>query len=289
LTLAELVADAARRLAGAPLFYGHGTDNPRDEAAYLVLRGLALPFDSDLRKRVSPAQAARIDVLVRRRIRERLPVAYLLREAWLDGRTFYVDRRVIVPRSHIAELLHGKLPVQRVERILDLCTGSGCLAVLAALALPRARVDASDISPAALVVVRKNVERYDLQRRISVVRSDLFAALKGERYDLILANPPYVAAPAMRRLPAEYRHEPEIALVAGRSGLDFVARIIEQAPAHLTSRGALICEVGENRRALERAYPRLPLIWPKNEVFIFSPARTALGPRTRSTRARAAR
>ena len=285
MTLAELVADAARRLAGAPLFYGHGTDNPRDEAAYLVLRGLGLPFDTELRAPVTGAQAAHIDSLVRRRIHERLPVAYLLREAWLDGHSFYVDRRVIVPRSHIAELLHGKLPVPRVERILDLCSGSGCLAVLAALAFPRASVDASDISRGALAVARKNVERYGLQRRIRLVRSDLFAALKGKRYDLILANPPYVATPAMRRLPAEYRHEPQIALAGGRSGLDFVARIIEHAPAHLTSGGALICEIGENRHALERAYPRLPLIWPKDEVFIFSASRTRAAPRTRSTRA----
>ena len=289
MTLEELVAVTARRLAGAPLFYGHGTDNPRDEAAYLVLRALGLPFDTDLRAPVTGPQAARVDSLVGRRIRERMPVAYLLREAWLDGHVFYVDRRVIVPRSHIAELLHGKLPVPRVERILDLCTGSGCLAVLAALAFPRARVDASDISRGALVVARKNVERYGLQRRIRLVRSDLFAALKGERYDLILANPPYVAAPAMRRLPAEYRHEPVIALAAGRSGLDFVASIIEQAAAHVMSRGILICEIGENRPALERAYPRLPLIWPKEEVFIFSPSRRPAAPQTRSTRARAAR
>lgn len=286
MTLGELVADTARRFAAASLYYGHGTDNARDEAAYLVLRGLGLPFDAHLGQVVTQAQKRRVDSLARARLKRRVPVAYLLREAWLDERAFYVDSRVIVPRSHIAELLHGKLAAARVERVLDLCTGSGCLAVLAALAFPQARVDASDVSAAALAVARRNVERYGLQRRIRLVKSDLFEALKSERYDLILANPPYVAARAMRRLPAEYRHEPEIALAGGREGLDFVARIIEAAPSHLSSAGVLVCEIGENREALERAYPWLPLIWPKDEVFIFSPARSAVRPRTRPTPAR---
>jgi ribosomal protein L3 glutamine methyltransferase len=263
LRLAALIAHTERRLRAARLHYGHGTDNPRDEAAYLVLRGLGLPFDASLDREVD---ARGIEKLVRQRIHRRLPAAYLLKEAWLEGLPFYVDRRVIVPRSHIAGLLAG-FP-GRVRRVLDLCTGSGCLAVLAARAFPRAEVHASDISAAALAVARRNVARHKLQGRVRLVRSDLFASLKGERYDLILANPPYVSAAAMRRLPAEYRYEPGLALAAGKDGLDVVARILAAAPAHLAPRGQLACEVGDGRKALERRFPRAPLIWPQDEVFL---------------------
>jgi ribosomal protein L3 glutamine methyltransferase len=276
-----LVERAEKRFKAARLHYGHGTDNPRDEAAFLVLRGLGLPFDADLNRAANPM---RVEGLVQRRIKERIPAAYLLNEAWLDGLCFYVDRRVIIPRSHIAFLLKDLRVAPR--RILDLCTGSGCLAILAARAFPAARVDASDISGAALAVAARNVRTHRLGKRVRLVRSDLFAELP-ERYDLIVSNPPYVSTPSMRRLPPEYRYEPGLALAGGRDGLEFVSRIIAGAAVHLNPGGLLVCEVGENRKALERAYPRLPLVWPRPEVFILSPSRTAGASGRRPRRARA--
>ncbi|HSD43912.1 MAG TPA: 50S ribosomal protein L3 N(5)-glutamine methyltransferase, partial [Burkholderiales bacterium] len=207
----------------------------------------------------------RIAALVARRVATREPLAYLLREAWLQGHRFYVDRRTIVPRSHIAELLPAGLapwlgrPSPR--RILDLCTGSGCLAILAALAFPRARVDASDVSAAALAVARKNVASYRLGRRVRLVRSDLFAALGKTRYDLILCNPPYVPRNDMRRLPPEYRHEPALALASGDDGLDFVRRLLAEVRDRLSDEGLLVVEVGEGRRMVERAFPDATLDW----------------------------
>ena len=266
--LRDLILRTEKRLRAARLHYGHGTDNPRDEAAFLVLRGLGLAFDADL---VQEADPARIEPLVRRRIRDRIPAAYLLGEAWLSGLRFRVDRRVIIPRSHIAELLTGGLEPWRpraVRRILDLCTGSGCLAILAARAFPLALVDAADLSAPALAVARRNVIEHRLQRRIRLVRSDLFSRLEGRRYDLILTNPPYVTSSAMRRLPAEYRHEPGLALAGGKRGLDVVARIIQEAPRFLAKDGVLVCEVGDGRKAVERAFPRLALVWPRDEVFV---------------------
>ena len=284
MNLGELVARTAQRFAGAKLHYGHGTDNAHDEAAYLVLRGLDLPFHADARIPLNDADLRRVENLVRRRIRERIPAAYLLHEAWLDGLPFYVDRRVIVPRSHIAGLLRGW--PGRVRRVLDLCCGSACLAVLAARAFPLAKVDAIDISDASLAVAERNRRLHGLERRIELVRSDLFDALRGRRYDLILTNPPYVPQAAMRRLPREYRYEPGLALGAGEDGMDLVARILEATPEHLYPGGALLCEIGDNRRAFETRYPRLPVSWPRPEVFRYRP-RTAPGSRTRATRARA--
>jgi ribosomal protein L3 glutamine methyltransferase len=265
LTLGELLEQTERRLRRARLHYGHGTDNPRDEAAYLVLRGLGLPFESDLHLEIGRSGRKRIESLVEKRIAQRIPVAYLLREAWLAGLPFYVDRRVVVPRSHLAELLGDRLrPWLRrpARRVLDLCTGSGCLAILAARAFRRAHVDATDISPGALAVARRNILKHRLASRIRLLRSDLFGALEGEHYDVILTNPPYVAASAMRRLPPEYRYEPRLALAAGRDGLDVVRRIVAAARAYLTPDGVLACEVGAARPAVERAYPRLPFAWP---------------------------
>jgi ribosomal protein L3 glutamine methyltransferase len=265
LKLAALIAQTERRLRAARLHYGHGTDNPRDEAAYLVLRGLGLPFDAPLDQEADPRS---IEKLVKDRIDKRIPVAYLLKEAWLDGVPFYVDRRVIIPRSHIAGLLGKKLHPGTVRRVLDLCTGSGCLAILAARAFPRAQVHASDVSAAALAVARINVRRHRMEKRVRLVRSDLFSGLEEGRYDVIVSNPPYVAAAAMRRLPPEYRYEPGLALAAGRDGLDLVARILEQAPAHLAPGGLLACEVGDGRRAVERRFRQAPLAWPQDEVFV---------------------
>jgi ribosomal protein L3 glutamine methyltransferase len=258
-----------RRFAAARLAFGHGTGSARDEAAWLVCSVLGIPFDdldAALDRSVDGALARRIESLADRRIESRRPLAYLLNEAWLDGHRFYVDERVIVPRSHIAELLNDGLSPwitspASVKRVLDLCTGSGCLAILAALAFPDARVDASEISEDALSVARINVAAYCLQGRLRLVRSDLFGALTGEHYDLIVSNPPYVDARAMRALPEEYRHEPTLALTGGADGLDVVRRILVEAAGHLTERGLLVVEIGANRQALEAACPRLPFVW----------------------------
>jgi ribosomal protein L3 glutamine methyltransferase len=254
LKLGALVEKTARRFKAAGLHYGHGTDNARDEAAFLVLRGLGLPFGASPETVVDPSQ---VEGLLKERIKRRIPAAYLLKEAWLDGVKFYVDERVIVPRSHIAFLLKG-LPAPK--RVLDLCTGSGCLAALAAKAFPRAEVVASDLSKDALDVARKNFKG-------RLISSDLFERIPG-KFDLILSNPPYVDARAMRRLPPEYRHEPRMALAAGQDGLAVVRKILSQAEEHLAPKGLLLCEVGDSRAALERAYPRLPFTWPAPSVFL---------------------
>lgn len=278
--------------------------NASDEAAYLVLHVLKLPPDTPLAgilKLPTAHERRRLDALLERRLSERIPVAYLTREAWLGPCRFYVDRRAIIPRSFIAEMLRDRLApwcVRPVRRALDLCTGSGCLAVLMALAFPAARIDAGDLSTPALAVARRNVARYRLGRRITLVHSDLFASLGRARYDLIVSNPPYVKAASMRTLPAEYRFEPHRALAGGPDGLDLVKRIIEQAAAFLAPRGLLVCEIGHNRAALERAYPGVPFLWPETSagdghVFILErealPVRTAACASPRLATPRAAR
>lgn len=268
-TVGEFFQRAVRRFRAARLHYGHGTHNARDESAYLVLHTLGLPPDAlraNLRRVLSAPELRRLERIVERRVRERIPAAYLTHEAWLGDFSFYVDRRAIIPRSFIAELLRAGLHpwlARPVRRALDLCTGSGCLAVLLAHHFPKARIDATDLSAGALAVARRNVARYGLQARIRLIRSDLFAALENERYDLIVANPPYVTAAAMRALPAEYRFEPRLALAGGRSGLVLVGRILGDAAQHLNAQGLLVCEIGHNRRALERAFPRTPFVWPE--------------------------
>lgn len=290
MTLGELIARTEARFAAAPLCYGHGTDNAHDEAAWLVLRSAALPFDASLERSAERAHVERVEALTRRRIDERMPLAYLLKEAWLAGESFYVDERVIIPRSHIAELLRQPVLSRRsVQRVLDLCTGSGCLAILAARAFPAALVDAVDISPSALAVARKNVARHRLGRRVRLHRSDLFAALRDARYDLVLGNPPYVSGKSMAALPAEYRHEPRLALAGGADGLDLVARIVAAAPAHLEPEGLLVCEIGDGRKAAERRFARLALRWLKPEVFSYAGAKTARAPQKSASRARGGR
>jgi ribosomal protein L3 glutamine methyltransferase len=261
LKVSELLRRTARRFARAKLHYGHGTRNAREEAAWLISSVLGFLPEQEVPSR----QLRKVEALARERIRTRQPLAYLLKEAWLGEHAFYVDRRVLVPRSFIAELLRDHLSpwLQKApRRALDLCTGSGCLAVLLALEFPRARIDATDLSACALQVTNINIKKYRLQKRIHTVRSDLFSSLKG-RYDLIVSNPPYVTARSMRRLPKEYRHEPPLALAAGSDGLDLVRRIIAAARAHLRPGGLLVCEIGGNRKALERAYPRLEFLWPE--------------------------
>jgi ribosomal protein L3 glutamine methyltransferase len=267
-TLGEIFRFAMRRFRSNRLAYGHGTTNARDEAAFLVLEALGLPIDRldpylDLRP--TPTERARLLTLIDARIALRMPAPYLVGAAYMHGIRFHADRRALIPRSFIGDMLaDGVLPIgdlSKVKRVLDLCTGSGCLAILASLAFPRARIDAADLSAGALALARRNVASHRLGDRITLHRGDLFAPLAGKRYDLILSNPPYVDARAMATLPPEYRHEPRMALAAGDDGLDLVRRILEHAPHHLARDGALICEIGRGRRKLEAAFPKLPFLW----------------------------
>ncbi len=268
-TVRDWLRFAVSRFNEAGLFFGHGSDNAFDEAVYLILHTLHLPLDRlepFLDASLTHGEAEAVQAILERRLRERLPAAYLTREAWLAGHRFYVDERAIVPRSFIAELLHDQLApwiddADAVTRVLDLCTGSGCLAILAALAFPDADVDAADLSRDALAVAQKNIIDYGLGARIAPIESDLFAALDGRSYDLILSNPPYVNAASVATLPPEYRAEPALALGSGEDGLDATRRILTQAKAHLNPGGLLVVEIGHNRDALEAAYPTLPFTW----------------------------
>jgi len=268
-TIRDFLRLAVRRFSRSRLSYGHGTDNARDEAAFLILAGLRLPIDRldrVLDRTLGARERRRVEALIGARIATRKPAAYLLHRAYVGGVPFYVDERVIVPRSFIAEILRGPLvpaligDPARVRRVLDLCTGSGCLAVLAARAFPNARIDATEISADALAVARRNLRQGRHGARIRLLEGDLFAPVAGERYDLILANPPYVDARGMARLPREYRHEPALALAGGADGLAIIRRILAEAPAHLTPGGGLLCEVGRGKQRLEAEYP-LPFLW----------------------------
>jgi ribosomal protein L3 glutamine methyltransferase len=268
-TLRDWLGYAERRFRDAYLHFGHGTHDASDEAAWLLTHVLRLPHErigASLGRKLTSVERARASALISERTRTRRPLAYLLREAWLGEHRFYVDERAIVPRSYIAELLREGLrpwiaDPGGVRRALDMCTGSGCLAILLALAFPRALVDAVDVSAGALAVARRNVAGYRLKSRVRLVRSDLFGALGTRRYDLIVANPPYVDARAMRSLPAEYRHEPRLALAGGEDGLHFVRRILEEAARFLRPGGVLVVELGRHRRALERAFPATSFVW----------------------------
>ena len=268
-TLRDLLRFAVSRFNEAKLFFGHGAENAWDEAAYLLLHSLHLPLERlepFLDATLTRDERAAVLQVIDRRIRERLPVAYLTNEAWLGGYRFYVDQRVIVPRSFIAELLREQLTpwiddAHAVTAVLDLCTGSACLAILAAHAFPAARIDAVDLSPEALAVARRNVDDYDLAAQIRLVEGDLFAGLRSKRYDLIIANPPYVNAASMATLPDEYRHEPELALASGLDGLDLTRAILAGARQHLRPNGLLVVEIGHNRDALEAAFPATPFTW----------------------------
>src|SRR6266849_1095574 len=272
-TLGDIFRFAVRRFRAARLAYGHGTTNARDEAAFVVLEALRLPIDRlepylDLRP--TPGERARLLTLIDARVSSRLPAPYLVGAAYMHGVRFHADRRALIPRSFIGDMLAdymsggGVLPLGdagRIRRVLDLCTGSGCLAILAALAFPRARIDASDLSAGALALARRNVKSHRLGDRIALHRGDLFTPLAGQRYDLIISNPPYVDAKAMARLPTEYRHEPRLALAAGDDGLAVVRRILADAPRYLAKNGALLCEIGRGQKPLEAAFPRLPFLW----------------------------
>jgi len=271
-TLRDCMRWSVSSFLRAGLHFGHGTDNAWDEARWLILGSLALPFDSPdwvLDTRIATPERERLSQLLKRRVVEREPVAYLLGEAWFAGSRFEVDHNVLVPRSPIAELIQAGfepwLGGAEPARILDLCCGSGCIGIAAGLHFQGATVDLADISPAALAVAQRNVALHGVADRVQVRASDLFSALADERYDLILCNPPYVDAAEMAALPPEFRHEPRLGLAAGEDGLDLVHRILAEAREHLSETGTLVLEVGASADALEAAYPRLPLLWPDFE------------------------
>ena len=275
LTVRDWLRYAVSRFNAAQLVYGHGTTTALDEAAYLILHTLHLPVDQLdpwLEARLLGCERQALSEIIEARIKTRKPAPYLTHEAWIGGHAFYVDERVIVPRSYIGELLTDQLAAAadewhlghnpgRVAAILDLCTGSGCLAILAALAFPQAVVDASDISIDALAVAARNVADYGLAERIALSQSNLFEAHAGRRYDLILANPPYVAAAALAAFPPEYAAEPPIAHAGGVDGLDLVRRILAEAGAHLAQTGTLLVEIGAGRERLEAQCQSLPFLW----------------------------
>ena len=268
-TVRDCLRFAVSRFNQAGLFFGHGSDDAYDEAAYLVLHTLHLPLDRlepFLDAALTHTEMYEVLNIIEKRVEQRIPAAYLTHQAFLGDFSFYVDERVIVPRSFIAELLNELLAPwitepEEINSVLDLCTGSGCLAIIAAHAFPYASVDAVDISPAALSVAERNVTDYGLQDRVHLIESDLFTKLDGRQYDLILSNPPYVDAASVAALPQEYLHEPKLALGSGHDGLDATHIILEHAAQHLTENGLLVVEIGHNREVLEAAYPNLPFTW----------------------------
>ena len=279
-TVRDLLRFAISRFNQAQLFFGHGTANALDEAAYLILHTLHLPHDTlepFLDAKLLPEEVESVLQILEKRIEQRVPAAYLTQEAWLGEFKFYVDERVIVPRSFIAELLREQLQPwildsEHVHAALDLCTGSGCLAILLAHAFPDAKVDALELSPEALQVAARNVANYDLEERIELLQSDLFQAVQGRTYDVIISNPPYVKQASMQTLPLEYQREPALALASGTDGLDHVRAIVDQAAQHLNPGGILVVELGHNRAAAEAAFPHLAFTWPETsggDQFVF--------------------
>lgn len=268
-TLRDFIRWGASRMNEAQVYFGHGTDNAIDEAATLVLHALHLPPDlatEYFSAHLTPAEKHAVLTLFEQRIQERKPAAYLIRQSWFMGLPFYVDERVLVPRSPLAELIENRFAPwlvhpDTVGSILDLCTGSGCIGIACAYAFPDAQVDLSDISADALTVAVHNMEAHGLAMRVEAIESDLFDALAGRRYDLIVSNPPYVGAAELGSLPDEYRHEPQLGLAAGLDGLDVVIRILHDAPAFLSDDGLLIVEVGSAAEALCDAFPDVPFTW----------------------------
>ena len=291
-TVRDWLRYAVSEFNGAGLFFGHGTASAYDEAAYLILHTLRLPLDKlepFLDAKVTHSERESLQDVLSRRVNQRMPAPYLTHEAWLGDQRFYVDERVLIPRSYIAELLREDLTPwvadpSQIQTALDLCTGSGCLAILLAYHFPNADVDAADISSDALAVALRNVTDHGLQGRVNLIRSDLFSNLTDKRYDLIVSNPPYVTSMAMEELPAEYRHEPTLALAGGDDGLDAVRIILASAAEFLTPEGLLVVEVGENRAAAEAQFPNLPFTWlatasSEDSVFLLSRAELLAGER----------
>ena len=268
MTARGLIHQGAALFTREGLAFAHGTDNAEDEAAALVLHTLGIGYDqpdSVLDQPLSDAQCASVQALLEARVSTRKPAAYLVNEAWFAGLSFYVDERVLVPRSPIAELIEAGfypwIDPQRVNRVLDLCTGSGCIAVAAALAFPDADIDAADISGDALDVARINIQRHGVESRVNPVQSDVFSGLAGGVYDVIVSNPPYVPVQEMKLLSAEFRHEPELGLAAGFDGMDVVVRILQDAARHLADAGILVVEVGHYRDILSALLPEVPFMW----------------------------
>jgi ribosomal protein L3 glutamine methyltransferase len=268
-TLRDLLRHAVTRFMTEGLYFGHGSSSAYDEAAYLILHTLKLPLDKldpFLDARLLPQEIAAVLAIIDRRTSERLPAAYLTNEAWLTDYRFYVDQRVIVPRSYIAELIPEHFQpwiadAWNVHNVLELCTGSGCLAIMLADAFPNAQVDAVDLSTDALEVAKRNVEDYQLEKRVHLIHSDLYEKVPAKKYDLIISNPPYVNSTAMASLPAEYRHEPQMALAGGKDGMDLVRRIVKEAKHRLTAKGMLIVEIGNEFAHAETAFHDLGLTW----------------------------
>ncbi|MDF2619637.1 MAG: protein-(glutamine-N5) methyltransferase, ribosomal protein L3-specific [Xanthobacteraceae bacterium] len=273
-TVRDFVRYAVSRFNAAGLAFGHGTTEALDEAAFIVLESLHLPIDNLspwLDARLTAEERSRLAGLIEARCETRQPAAYLLGRAYIQGVPFRSDKRAIVPRSFIGELLAAELAggepfalvpePMAITRVLDLCTGSGCLAILAAMIFPNAEVDAVDLSPDALALAAENVAEHEMGERVRLLQGNLFEAVAGEVYDLIITNPPYVDAQAMAALPAEYRHEPSLAFDGGPDGLDIVRRILTEAPKHLSAQGGLICEIGTGKEILEAEYPNLPFLW----------------------------
>jgi ribosomal protein L3 glutamine methyltransferase len=273
ITPRDFLRYAVSRFNAAELVYGHGTTNAFDDAAFLILEGLKLPVDQLepwLDARLLPAERLHLAKLIEARVSTRKPSVYLVGKAYIQGIPFTIDERVIVPRSYIGEMLMSDTLIapdglindpSAMTRVLDLCTGSSCLAILAAMQFPEATVDAVELSPSALEVARINVKEHGLEERVRLLQGDLFAPLKGETYDLIIANPPYVAREVVEAFPAEYVAEPQMAHLGGDDGLDLVRKIIDGAAKHLTKNGVLLCEIGEDRHILEEDYPDLPFLW----------------------------
>lgn len=274
-TIRDWLRYAVSRFEDSDIFYGHGTDNSYDEAVWLIMGALHLPLDTldnFLDAKLTTSERIKLADFIEKRITQHTPTAYLLKEAWLQGFKFYVDERVLIPRSFIAELLvnNGLQPwieyPELVNSAADICTGSGCLGILLADAYPEAMIDVVDISPGAIDVCNINIANYGLENRVTAIESDMFSALqdvngKPKQYDLIISNPPYVDAPSMAELPAEYRNEPQLALGSGTAGLDHTHTILREAANYLTDEGILVVEIGHNRDALMQAYPDLPFTW----------------------------
>lgn len=287
-TIRDLLRFAISQFNKAGLHFGHGSANAYDEAAYLILKTLHLPLDQlepFLDARLLDDECKQVLTMIDRRVTQRTPAAYLTHEAWLGDYSFYVDERVIIPRSFIAELLQTQLSPwitdpDAIFSALDLCTGSGCLAILMAHGFQNAHIDAIDISTQALEVAHKNVQDYGLEDRIQLIESNLFSALSEKKYDLIISNPPYVNAASMAELPQEYQHEPHNALASGLDGLDATRLILRNAAQYLTDDGLLLVEIGHNRAVLEQAYPQLPFTWLETSAgdeFVFLLRRDQLG------------
>lgn len=268
-TIRDFVRYASTQLSKSDISYGHGYDNPYDEAGFLVLRSLGIELeyeDKFLDAALTESERQFILNQISRRCDELVPTAYLTKEWWLTGHRFFVDDRVLIPRSFIAELIENDFQPwiqnpEEINSVLDMCTGSGCLAILAAECFPNAEVDAVDISEGALEVAEKNIADYGLEGIVNPIQSDLFTKLKDKKYDVIITNPPYVTKAAMRCLPGEYKHEPELALVAGEDGMDLIKTILEQAKSHLNEDGMMFVELGDGKEAFENRWPELNVVW----------------------------